>query len=69
MVLSVVLTVHTWHSMKLLDLGKCGDEVTWLMWLCWRNCVSSSEVNGRTVVSVEQTRHSILQYELKQVFR
>ena len=30
-VLSMVLTVLTWHYMKLLDLGKWGDEVMWSM--------------------------------------
>ena len=40
LVFSVVLMILTWHSVKLLDLRKCGDEVTWSMWLCCRNCVA-----------------------------
>ena len=45
-VLRAVLIVLTCHSIKPLDLGKCGDEVWCVMQWCVRNSASSSEANG-----------------------
>ena len=45
-VLSTVFRVWTWHSVNLLDLGKCREEVECSMWWCWRNSASSSNTKG-----------------------
>ena len=44
--LSVVFRVLTCLSMKLLDWGKCGEEVVWSMHCHCRNCMNSSDAKG-----------------------